>query len=432
LKECEIAAVGDRRGADDCEGGGLSGDDGEGERPPRGGAPAQEIILGVVLAATKTHSQRGDAEQVGNNNRQVERMNAHRVGFPRHRWEEAEKWVENSGRGSLRQGMAERLCEVFAASWWGSNSGAMVFKYALAMKYVLGFDGGGTKTECVLMDAAGRIVARSISGPSNPSRGGVESATVEINKAAELCLQEAGIARNAVEALGAGLAGTAKPEMKESMQASLAEAFPGAVVNLFTDLEMALAAAGEGPVIVLVAGTGSAAIGRDALGQVWRMGGYGPLHSDDGSAYDIGSRAVRRAMREREQRGTESRMGKSILEQLGCDSWPDLQKRAAQKADSVYPLVFPVVAMAADEGDTVACEILVQAAVALSSLVNAVAEQAGYGGEDILIAKTGGTVGRSRFFDAQVDAALKRVLPQARIGGLRMPVAEAAARAARR
>lgn len=299
------------------------------------------------------------------------------------------------------------------------------------MNYVLGFDGGGTKTECVLMDPAGKILARSFSGPSNPSRIGVESAAREVEKAAELCLKEVGAARTAVAALGAGLAGTTDPGRKEKMRAALAAAFPGAAVNIFTDLEMALAAAGEGPVIVLVAGTGSAAIGRDAQGQIWRTGGYGPLHSDDGSAYDIGSRAVAGAIKERDARGVDSSLGQRILKQLGYESWPDLQRQAAQQPDSVFPLVFPVVAAAADEGDGTACDILLKAATELSALAKTVADHGAYGREETLIAKTGGTVGRSTFFDAQVDAALKRVLPQARIGGLRMSPAEAAARAAR-
>jgi glucosamine kinase len=299
------------------------------------------------------------------------------------------------------------------------------------MNYVLGFDGGGTKTECVLMHPTGKILARSFSGPSNPSRIGAESAAREIEKAADLCLKEGGAARHEIVALGAGLAGTSDPGRKEKMRAALAAAFPGAAVNIFTDLEMALAAAGEGQVIVLVAGTGSAAIGRDAQGQIWRTGGYGPLHSDDGSAYDIGSRAVARAMKERELREADSSLGKAILEQLGHTSWPDLRQRAMQQPDSVFPLVFPVVAAAADEGDTAARGILVRAAQELASLVQAVAEHGAYGREETLIAKTGGTVGRSTFFDAQLDAALKLVLPQARIGGLRMSPAEAAARAAR-
>src|SRR6266436_1078125 len=178
-----------------------------------------------------------------------------------------------------------------------------------------------------LMEEARKILALSVSGPSSPWRVGVESATREIEKAADLCLQKAGATRNGVVALGAGLAGTGKPELKEGMKASLAGAFPAAAVSVFTDLEMALAAAGEGPVIVLVAGTGSAAIGRNAQGQIWRTGGQGPRLGDDGSAFDIGSRAVARAMKERDQRGKDSILGMKILEQLDYASWPELQER---------------------------------------------------------------------------------------------------------
>src|SRR5713101_7540423 len=201
-----------------------------------------------------------------------------------------------------------------------------VLAYAFPMRYVLGFDGGGTKTECVLTDPAGKILARCVSGPSNPSRVGVESATLEIEKAADLCLQEARIARNAVAAIGAGLAGTGNPEMKERMRASLEAAFPGAAVSISTDLEIALAAAGEGPVIVLVAGTGSAAIGRNAQGQIWRTGGQGPRLGDDGSAFDIGSRAVARAIGEQQRLGRNSTLGSKILEQLGYASWQELRE----------------------------------------------------------------------------------------------------------
>jgi len=299
------------------------------------------------------------------------------------------------------------------------------------VEYVLGFDGGGTKTECVLMDSAGGIVARSVAGPSNPTRVGVEAATGEIEKAAELALREAGVERRAVVALGAGLAGTAQAEMKQRMQASLERAFPGIVVNVLTDLEAALAAAGNGAAILLVAGTGSAALARDEQGKIWRAGGYGPPFSDEGSAYDIGSRAVARAMKEREEQGTESVLGKRILERFECNVWPELQKRAGAQPDQVYPMIFPIVAAAADAGDSAAREILQEAARQLAALVEMVATHAGLGGENLGIAKTGGTVGRSAFYDAEVDEALKRAVPHAKIGELQMSPAEAAARAAR-
>lgn len=280
------------------------------------------------------------------------------------------------------------------------------------------------------MDRAGTIVSRSFSGPSNPSRIGVESAVLEIVKAAELALIQGGAGRNTVVALCAGMAGTGNAEIKERVRSSLQSVFPGVIVRVITDLEAALAAAADGAVIVLVAGTGSAAIGRDPQGQIWRAGGQGPRTGDDGSAYDIGSRAVTRAMKEREGKGTDTSLGSKILERLGYSSWVELQRRPAEQADAVFPLAFPVVAAAADAGDADAREILLQAARELSSLVSTVAEHMGYSRQSILIAKTGGTVGRSKFFDAQLDAALKQVLPLAKIGGLAMSPAEAAARIA--
>src|SRR5256885_6760479 len=109
------------------------------------------------------------------------------------------------------------------------------------MDYVLGFDGGGTKTECVLMDAAGKILARSFSGPSNPWRVGVESATREIEKAADLSFEEARVARHVIVALGAGLAGNGNPELEEGKHASPSGGFPRAPVSVFTGFVIELA-----------------------------------------------------------------------------------------------------------------------------------------------------------------------------------------------
>ncbi len=305
------------------------------------------------------------------------------------------------------------------------------FAYAFPMQYVLGFDGGGTKTECVLLDAACKVVARSYSGPSNPVRVGVEAAIHAVEQAANLSLQAAHTDRREVVALGAGLGGVAAPEMREQMRAALQGAFPGIAVHLFTDLEAALAAAGEGPAVVLVAGTGSAAIGRDKDGKIFRAGGYGPLRSDEGSAYHIGRRAIAQAIREQHQTGRESALGNQILKQLGCADWREVQERAKISPDSVFPAVFPVLAAAADAGNEAAREILQEAARELCSLAASVASCMGLGNQSFLLAKTGGMMSRSVFFDAQLDEVLHQALPQARLEALRMSPAEAAARAAR-
>ena len=294
------------------------------------------------------------------------------------------------------------------------------------MRYILGFDGGGTKTECVLMNSADQVLARTFAGPSNPSRIGVESAVRAIEECGNLALRETGLERSAISAVGAGIAGTAKPEMKEGVTRALQASFAGASITVLTDLEAGLAAAGEGPAIILVMGTGSAAFGRNADGEIARAGGYGPSSSDQGSAYDIGRRAIAAAIRERVGE-SDSALGREILEELRCTEWPVVQQRAQTIPDEIFPPLFPVVAGAADAGDAVAQEILIQAAQDLASLIADVAERLHLRESEFLLAKIGGTMGRSRFFDAQIDAALKPVVPRAQVGKLRVSPAEAAA-----
>lgn len=281
------------------------------------------------------------------------------------------------------------------------------------------------------MNSADQVLARTYAGPSNPSRIGVESAVRAIEEGANLALQDAGLERSVITAVGAGLAGTAKPDMKERMSCALQKCFPGAAVTILMDLEAALAAAGEGPAIVLVAGTGSAAIGRNAQNEVCRAGGYGRGVSDQGSAFDIGRRAVAAAAQERAKEGTDSALGRQILAQLRCGEWGVVHHRAQTMPDDIFPPIFPVVAGAADAGDARARGLLCDAANELASLVAEVADRLNLRGKEFVLVKTGGTIGRSRFFDAQIDSALKQLVPDAQIGKLRISPAEAAALAAR-
>ena len=294
------------------------------------------------------------------------------------------------------------------------------------MRYILGFDGGGTKTECVLMNSADQVLARTYAGPSNPSRIGVDSAARSVEESANLALRDTGLQRSVIAAVGAGLAGTGKPDMKVRMRGALQKCFPGAAITILTDLQAALAATGEGPAIVLVVGTGSAAFGRDAEGEIARAGGHGPSSSDHGSAYDIGKRAIAAAIEERTD-GSDSVLGKQILAQLRCTEWPVVQHRAQTMPDEIFPPIFPVIAAAADAGDATAQRILVNAAREASLLVADVANRLHLRETEFLLAKIGGTIGRSRFFDAQIDAALKQAAPGAQIGKLRISPAEAAA-----
>ena len=162
------------------------------------------------------------------------------------------------------------------------------------------------------MDEARSVLALRRSGPSNPGRVGFEQAVAAIKEVAESAISEARVDRSTIAALCAGIAGTGDAGAAEQIHDRLMSAFPRVATKICTDLEIALAATGEGPAIVLIAGTGSAAIGRGAAGQIQRAGGLGPRIGDEGSAGDIGKKAVLAAKLHRERTGEETRLRETI------------------------------------------------------------------------------------------------------------------------
>jgi glucosamine kinase len=310
------------------------------------------------------------------------------------------------------------------------------------MRYVLGFDGGGTKTECVLMDEEKNVVAPGRSGASNPVRVGFEWAVAMIEQAAKLAILEAGLERSEITALCAGIAGAGDAHSAESLRAGLAAAFPGMAMKICTDLDILLAAAGEGPVMVLIAGTGSAAAARTATGEMRRAGGLGPRTGDEGSAGDTGKKAVMAAKLHRERTGVESWLGKQMLNQLGIANWTELpgvgnsslssvrpssSGRSGDASHDLYPRLFPVVANAADAGDEMAQELLRNAASDLAALVKQLVDELHWSEVPFPLAKTGGTIGRCAFFDVELEKRLRQAAPQAAIGLPAISPAHAAA-----
>lgn len=298
------------------------------------------------------------------------------------------------------------------------------------MRYVLGFDGGGTKTDCLLMDEQQRILARARSGPSSPYRVGAKAALTALQEGANRAMADAHVSGSSVAALCAGLAGVGHRALCDEMRALLSRAFRNAAVKVCTDLELALQAAGDGPAVVLVAGTGSFAVARNFEGPMFRAGGSGPQIGDEGSAYDVGRRAIQASLRERDRTGQDCPLGRSIVTGLSYGSWEEIQRRVAVAPDEVFPRVFPIVTAAAEENDELARMLLRDAARELAVLVRIVVIRAGLEGTSFFLAQTGGMLGRSPFLDAQLDRELRESAPKARIGALPMAPAEAAARLA--
>jgi len=235
-----------------------------------------------------------------------------------------------------------------------------------------------------------------------------------------------------ISVLCAGLAGLAQAESQQKMKKLLAEEFPGVQVQLCTDQDLTLEAAGSGRAIVLLAGTGSFAVGRDLDGQVLRVGGHGPLLGDEGSAYDVGRRAAIAALREADRGMPDSPLAERILQALKASDWEDLQLRVYRTPDEVFPRIFPVIADAADEGNSAARSLLDDAASELASLMVDLMERLQLNHEKFLLVKSGGMIGRCAYFDRVLDDRLRLAAPEAQFGAPLETAAEAAARMALR
>lgn len=297
--------------------------------------------------------------------------------------------------------------------------------------YFLGFDGGGTKTDCILADAEGRILARATAGPSNPMRSGYTKAWFSLSEVADAVLGHQKIHADKILGVCAGLGGAGRIGVSRRAITFFERSYPNATVLVTTDLEIALEAAfGAGEGILLLAGTGSAAFGRDANGHSARAGGRGPWFSDEGSAFDIGRRAFQAATLADEHRGPATQLSKRILAWHEAHTWDALLEHITKSPDAVFPKTFPLVAELADAGDAVARDILSVAAQSLVQLAESVVKSLNLGDREIPIAQVGGVFGRSKFFDSAIAAELKKTLPRARLAGVKIPPAEAAVRMA--
>src|SRR5580692_12963185 len=163
--------------------------------------------------------------------------------------------------------------------------------------YVLGIDGGGTKTQCAVGDES-KLLATATAGPSNVLRVGETQARESLHQSVRQACAAAGITPAQITHACIGAAGAARPQVAETVRRILAEILPSPI-HVVGDMEIALEAAfGAGPGVLVIAGTGSIAYGRDLKGNTARAGGWGYAISDEGSAHWIGRAAAAALVRD--------------------------------------------------------------------------------------------------------------------------------------
>jgi glucosamine kinase len=239
------------------------------------------------------------------------------------------------------------------------------------MSFFLGIDGGGTKTSCIVGDETA-VLGTGTGAGSNVVRVGEQHAREAFRDAITLACAAAKISPSQIERTCAGVAGGARPEIAARVRAVLAELVAGEIV-IVGDMVIAHEAVFRGGAgVVVIAGTGSIAYGRNETGETARAGGWGFAISDEGSGHWIGRYAISGALRAYDETGSGGMLLKDIM-----DSWHLATRGQLVVAANASPApdfagLVPAVLLAADAGDTTARHILAQAGAELGKLAEIV------------------------------------------------------------
>jgi N-acetylglucosamine kinase-like BadF-type ATPase len=224
----------------------------------------------------------------------------------------------------------------------------------------------------------------------------------------------------------------------------------GGELVLCGDEEIALDAAfAGGPGILVVAGTGSNAIGRSASGELFGAGGWGPVLGDEGSGTWIGHEAIRAALRAQDRiglGGVSTCLLREIERHWGVESLGELVALANRRGDGGgaapdFATLAPVVALCAEQGDSLAAGVLERAGEELAGLVALVFHkmtagegEPGAGGTvaQVGVALTGSVLSEIAAVRTAMVARLQISLPAARVQSLPVDPLEGALWRARR
>ena len=247
-------------------------------------------------------------------------------------------------------------------------------------RYFLGIDGGGTKTHAVITDASCRVIGEGTSGASNPLRAGLRDAVAHVECAVAEAAAAARVKPGQITSACAAIAGINHHIHYHTMKDALDHALGLDDLQLVTDARAALEGALDGrPGVVIIAGTGSIAMGVNAAGQQARSGGWGPTLGDEGSGYDIARRALRAIAASFDGRSRPTVLSERFCHRLGIASAADLPGVIYNSDSEPVEIasLAELVAEAAREGDEVACEILREAGRDLGALAASVVARLG-------------------------------------------------------
>lgn len=294
--------------------------------------------------------------------------------------------------------------------------------------HVIGIDAGGSKTVCQLGDENGNVLRESRGPGANlQSAGELEVEKVLHDVLSEVLMDEP----NPPAAICLGMAGVDRPNDAQIVKGILRRICRGTRTLVINDALVALEAGAPGqPGVVLIAGTGSIAYGRDAHGSAARAGGWGHVLGDEGSGFWLGRQAIRAVLRAHDHRGAVTSMAAPICAHFGVSRVQDLVHPVydgGMKPRAVAAIA-PIVGEAADAGDAVAAHIIDVGAAELSGAAVSVATRLNLKHASFALPLAGGIFRSVPRVRAHVLARLAEQLPSARLALLDIEPASGAVR----
>lgn len=188
------------------------------------------------------------------------------------------------------------------------------------MKYYIGIDSGGTKTESVLVDEAGHIIRRNASSGCNPLDVGVQTTqNVILQSARDLAAEFS----DDVVSIYAGIAGENHVQLR--LEEPLGKTFPHAEIRIEDDRRIAVSGTlGHKNGCGMICGTGSSLAIIIENQPIRQVGGLGYLIDTGGSGYELGRAGLVQVFRFLDGRGPHTILAELIANVMGKDPWEGL------------------------------------------------------------------------------------------------------------
>jgi len=280
--------------------------------------------------------------------------------------------------------------------------------------WVFGIDGGGTSSRFRIESSEGGFLYAAASTGLNPRSVGWEGVRNVLSHFFTALYASGNFSAETCVGGFAGIAGIGRTSDRETTIDILrACSKTDCPIDADTDALPALVGAlGSRRGILLIAGTGSIALGASADGRLIRSGGWGHILGDEGSAYDVGRKGIGAALAYRDGRGPATMLLGLALAHFNVADPFELIPAVYEKFDKSRLADFArKVVEARNGGDRVAVGIFDEASKHLCSLVESVGKQLGTTDEEHRIAFAGGFIDKVEALGEATRAHIEKALP---------------------